>query len=831
MPSRRLLIASAVSVLATHLSAQNAPQPPVFRSGTDVVRLDVRVFDEAGRAITDLKADEIQITEGGSPRPVLFFQHVDEPRANYVEAAVRAVSAEVTSNQGSPKGHLYILVFDQHHITTGNEQRARRAAEAFINRRVRPSDRVAVYGIPGPGPQIGFTADRARAIAELQRVRAAYERTVSTPLGTMTLHEAYEITRGNPRITVEVLSRFGPEQTGDFGTGGDPSAAARVRSTGGEDPAVTQRLLLENARTVVAQADAEARQFLQRMADLIQQYRAIEGRKTVVLFSEGFNQQNVSRELELVAAAAAQSYSVFYALDLNRRESDLREATAPTSAPATEIQERIEPLGSLAVETDGMLVIDAASYLDTALDRLADQAQSYYIVGFEPAAGATRDSYRRVKVAVTRPGARVSTRTGYALGPDTSTLDRRRTIDAALAAPFVQHGVRVEYTTYLMRSPDARNERVFLALTAELPVRNSTADRADVVFVVRDTQNGRVAASGTDTLPLPARTSAGGATGTAQYRVHFELPPGTYLMRALVREPGGLVGSADRKIAVKQLTGPDISSSDLVLGSTTGTLAVRARTHVEDGLGGLVEIYGRASDQLDGVDVLIDLIPQAGDRPVASIKAQLDPVERAGTSVLRRARFQLPLSGVSDGEYVVRATVRDSGETASQVVRQVEVLGGAGPIATADEELADVRAKDILEGELVVRLAAQLRTGPQNDVARRISRGLDLFAREQFKEAASELQAVMQLDATNAATAFVTGWACELAGDSRGAISAWRAAASIDPHLIPPYLALAESYVRLKQPALAVQALQAGLKSVPDSLELKNRLLTLQKQP
>ena len=538
MPSRRLLIASAVSVLATQLSAQNAPQPPVFRSGTDVVRLDVRVFDEAGRAISDLKADEIQITEGGSPRPVLFFQHVDEPRANYVEAAVRAVSAEVTSNQGSPKGHLYILVFDQHHITTGNEQRARRAAEAFINRRVRPSDRVAVYGIPGPGPQVGFTADRARAIAELQRVRGAYERIVTTPLGTMTLHEAYEITRGNPRVTSKCCHASAPnKRVISELVVTHPQRRAFARH-GGEDPAVTQRLLLENARTVVAQADAEARGFLQRMADLIQQYQAIEGRKTVVLFSEGFSQQNVSRELELVAAAAAQSYSVFYALDLNRRESDLREATAPTSAPATEIQERIEPLGSLAVETDGMLVIDAASYLDTALDRLADQAQSYYIVGFEPAAGAGRDSYRRVKVAVTRPGARVSTRTGYAVGPDTSTLDRRRTIDAALAAPFVQRGVRVEYTTYLMRSPDARSERVFLALTAELPVRNTTADRADVVFVVRDTQNGRVAASGTDTLPLPARTSAGGATGTAQYRVHFELPPGTYLMRALVREPG-----------------------------------------------------------------------------------------------------------------------------------------------------------------------------------------------------------------------------------------------------------------------------------------------------
>ena len=80
-----------------------------------------------------------------------------------------------------------------------------------------------------------------------------------------------------------------------------------------------RKVILENARTVVAQADAGSRDTLQRLSDLIAQYRTVEGRKTVVFFSEGFHQANVSRELEQVAAAAAQSYAVFYAFDLNRR--------------------------------------------------------------------------------------------------------------------------------------------------------------------------------------------------------------------------------------------------------------------------------------------------------------------------------------------------------------------------------------------------------------------------------------------------------------------------------------------------------------------------------
>ena len=42
------------------------------------------------------------------------------------------------------------------------------------------------------------------------------------------------------------------------------------------------------------------------LADVIRQLAPIEGRKTLVLFSEGFYTDQVTRELEQVAAAAAQ---------------------------------------------------------------------------------------------------------------------------------------------------------------------------------------------------------------------------------------------------------------------------------------------------------------------------------------------------------------------------------------------------------------------------------------------------------------------------------------------------------------------------------------------
>ena len=247
-PANLLRLACVFLAGGAAMAAQS-PQP-VFRSGADLVRFDLSVVDETGRPITDLTADEFEITEAGTRRPVLLFQHVEEPAGTYVEAAVRAVSAEVSSNQGTPRGHLYLFIFDQQHISTGNEQPARRAAEAFIRRHVRPSDRVAIFGLPGPGPLLGFTADRVRAAAELQKVRGDLQRNMSTPMGTMSVQDAYEIARGNDQVIADLLSRAGSNSTGDLGA---PATLAGI-ATGGrgnrgpsEDPGVVRRLIQEMA--------------------------------------------------------------------------------------------------------------------------------------------------------------------------------------------------------------------------------------------------------------------------------------------------------------------------------------------------------------------------------------------------------------------------------------------------------------------------------------------------------------------------------------------------------------------------------------------------------
>lgn len=821
-----LAIAATVSI-----AAQQKTTPPVFRSGVDLVRFDVRVTDSAGRPVTNLRPEELQIIENGKVLPLVLFQHISEPAGVYTQAALRAVSAEVTTNAGAPRGHLYLFIFDQAHIATGDEQVARLAAQAFIKTRLRPSDRIAIIGLPGPGPTLGFTANQARAIGELSKIHGDLENTVSSAIGNMTLQEAYQIAAGDEHVLESVLLRDSTASSTDVGGSQQTQQAISSRGTQRqpEDPEAVRAAMVENAREVVAHSDQTSRDFLQRLVDVLEQYRGVEGRKIVVLFSEGFHQSILTDDLQRVEAAAADSYSVFYSFDLNHRTDIIAQGDLSTAALSTEIQARLEPLGSLATATDGALIPSAATHVEQALDQIADAAQDYYLVGFTPSATALADrgSYRRVSVRVTRPGAHVGARTGYAVPAPVNTLNRRGAIDEALAAPFEEEALHIDYTTYVMRSTTPDHARVLLALDANLPVRDASHSTADVVFVVRDAHDGHVAASGTDVLPLPATSLPGSALGQSTFRVQFDIPPGSYLMRTVVREPGGLIGSADRRLDVRSLSGPDVGTSDLVLGSDTDTLPVRAHAYTADGLAGAIEAYGRAADQLSGLKATAMLVPENSNSPAETVAASVGTLEPIGGGVQRKVTFSMPLTGVAPGAYIARVEVKAGQESIADLSREVDVLTGAAPAAPPVAP-ASLRPVDILNGDFVrsARASLQQSTAP---AAVEASKGFDAFGQSDYTAAATDLHGSLTLDQSNAAVAFVLGWAYEAQGDHLNAISAWRAAAAINPKMIPAHLALADVYVRIGQPALAVQALQAGLTSLPNSPELRSKLAEIHK--
>src|SRR5262249_13334347 len=162
-----------------------------------------------------------------------------------------------------------------------------------------------------------------------------------------------------------------------------------------------------------------------------------------------------------------------------------------------------------------------------------------------------RGEYRRVSVRVKRSGARVSTRTGFALSDPTARMDRQQAIQRAMGAPFPLQGLPLEYTTYTIAGRSAGVQTVILSLAVDLPVASAKDSRAvEVVSVVGSVVDGRVVASGRDSIALPP---AAAPRERARYQVQLDPAAGESLMRAAVRERGGLIGTADRRFTVRAL--------------------------------------------------------------------------------------------------------------------------------------------------------------------------------------------------------------------------------------------------------------------------------------
>ena len=808
-----------LGLLAAAALAQTPAQPPAttFRAGVEIVRLDVRVTDAEGRPVTDLRQDEVELVEEGDPRPVVLFQRIEEPAESFAEVARHTIAGEISTNKGAARGHLYVLIFDQQHLTPGNEQRARQAAQRFVSTQLRPGDRIALYALPGPGPQINFTADARRVGSALDQIHGTGESQAVGVSTTMTRYEAAEILRGNELILQRVSQRA---------QGQSSDSLRRDAAAFGSGTMPLTALVKEDARRISNTEDGETRALLARLADVLRPLRTIEGRKTVLFVSEGFNSDRLAREIEDVAAAAAESYSVVHAIDMNRRDVDMGAVEPVGADQANAIRDRLTPLGSLAAETGGSMIIDASGRVDQALRRLAQQSQDYYLVGFTPKQGPHRTGYRRVTVRVKRPGAQVSTRTGFAMSDAIAHMDRHQAIERALAAPFPQQGLPIRYTTYVLRGSAPGIQSVILSLDCELPVapadKNSTAD---VVFLVRSTTDGRVVASGHDGMRLPPERNDRATTGTGTFRVQFELPAGTYLMRAAVREPGGLVGTADRRFTVRALDGPALEAGDIVL-SSNGDLPVRPVAYTGDGLSGVLELYARTSEQLNDARVTVDLVPIGEATPSVSGAADVHQIRSTARGLTREARIELPLQDVLPGSYLARARVTAGGETVSEVVREVDVRAGRGPVhAAAAAEAVDPRqaGRTAVAREFVVRLEQSGST-----VAPEGRRGVERLSDGDFASAVEAFQNVLMQDPQNGSAAFLLGWALHGAGQSREAVSAWRRAVYLTPTLTPAHLALVDLYMQLSQPALALQAARAGLTALPRSPELLDRLARLE---
>lgn len=144
MRPERALLAAAVAAAALHaqLGGQE-PQPPLFRSGTELVDVYVTVTDGDGRLVPDLTREDFAIFDDGEPQVIELFEN-----------SVRPITV--------------VVMLDTSISTTNVLDLIMAGAEQFLIRML-PDDRARVGAFNDKIEIVPaeFTGDRDRLIAEL----------------------------------------------------------------------------------------------------------------------------------------------------------------------------------------------------------------------------------------------------------------------------------------------------------------------------------------------------------------------------------------------------------------------------------------------------------------------------------------------------------------------------------------------------------------------------------------------------------------------------------------------------------------------------------------
>lgn len=438
--SRRAAGSAAVVAAAVALGLEGTPavqgpppvQRPVFRSGVQLVEVDVRVFDAQGRFVADLTRDEFELIESGVP------QAIDAVHVFGVERTPSTPALDLASVSASPEPRqTWVFVFDLNHLSPGGGfDRARKAVEDFISHRLGDGD---MAGVVAGDRMINnrFTSVKRELLEAVRQVKPRggnrmrlLELTREWPR-ILDYEEAIRIARNEDAVVARAISRACADEPDMCGRA-DPEAMVRAKAT-----------------RIQQEAHEAARQALSAMNGLASGLARMPGPKAVVFLSEGFVIQDIESTLRAVVGQTTRAGARVYAIDvrgLNRSANPgiidqiVADDVFDTGLKFDAIA---DGPNSLAVDTGGLMIRNENN-LGRALDRVAEDSGRYYVLAYQPVNSTLDGTFRPIDVRVKRHNVRVRARRGYlALAPArmllpapvATTSDRRAAPSAEAAAP------------------------------------------------------------------------------------------------------------------------------------------------------------------------------------------------------------------------------------------------------------------------------------------------------------------------------------------------------------------------------------------------------------
>ena len=429
----RVIFALLASILLPALpaGAQNTSQRAFsVHVETQLVQVRVRVVGRDGKPVSGLKKTDFAVKVNGHRQPVATLDYVPVP--SLVEkATTKPESVAVPQSRSVRPTRRHVWIYIDTEVDSGEVGLAYQAIKKFLSTQLQPGFMVSMDGLP-------FTDDRTQLLATLEKMRRG-------PFGHL------------PDVPPLINSTLDMEKQADYewllysallgGTRGatPPPGFARLSMRQGIEPGgggafSTQTDELKQDLSVTEQEmSLYVRSALFRYLDIIYRLEALEGEKAIVIFRSGLRMDPDNMTLlHRFAADAMRHRVVFYTVDTRglytidpaaNREELLRYGVAiPAWAVSSStaflralndygrtddvVRGREDGLDDVARLTGGKAITNTND-LNTVFNAVEEDSNGYYIVGFYPTDKRQLGRFRRVKVAVDVPHAKVNSPKGY----------------------------------------------------------------------------------------------------------------------------------------------------------------------------------------------------------------------------------------------------------------------------------------------------------------------------------------------------------------------------------------------------------------------------------
>lgn len=635
--SKRILLTAMVLTAAATVTGAQQQQPPVFRSGVNLVTLDVTVVDKDGKPVRGLKASDFEVKLEGQVRPVQTVDFVESGSGSAVASAVRPGAPSNAPAPAKREPRAVVVLFDDLSFRPGRGKPLMVAAQRAIEQ-FGPDDLIGTTVTSGLVRPVNPTTDRVALKAAIGKVAGIAEVNMTSPF-YISESEAVGIDRDD-RVAGGVAARECPE-IGMTIEQCQPMIAAMGRAF-----ATTLR------NRAAVQMDA-----FRQIITAMKQFR---GEKVLIVASEGVSTMAdigaIDRQLEPIMREAAESGIRFYSLS---EEPDYSDASSNgferQKAAILAARDLFDGIASVAIAAGGE-AFHVVGQADRFFTRIEAETSAIYRLGVDGPAGVDKARFLNAKVSVKTPGVtvRANRKALFADAPkEVIPIDKQ--LMNAVAGGFVDVAVPVTVATVLRR--DAQSSQLQLGVNLQIPP--DVPGPVTMMFSLMD-EAGK---------PLPGLAGRKQLTPPApgqDYRFSFALPlaaAGRYSMRVSAADANGKVGATEQRVDAQLGKIGAFSASSMLIGWSAADgvqklLALDTLPPEAANMQVSLELY---PDDAAGMatDVAVNLsITKIGDaKPV--IEKQIRP---SATGMVLSSAVDVDVKTLTPGTYSVKATVVQSGK-------------------------------------------------------------------------------------------------------------------------------------------------------------------------